>query len=216
MSFKSKNGFIACVITFFCFLLIAIAFSTPCWLETDGELKDATFIRIGLWQVCFQNFEEPHHWYDTKLTGCWWVFEEEYYIIHDFLLPPFFVATQTFFTFCLTFLLFSLMLLFKYMVSSKGSPRLPKLLFILSALTGLSALCGSIACIIFGARGDGRDWMPNWEHNNISWSYALAVIGTLLLWVTTAQFFAEGRVLHFKLRAERQQRGAYSMDPVKH
>lgn len=34
-----------------------------------------------------------------------------------------------------------------------------------------------IAVIIFGARGDGRDWMPNWEHNDMGWAYALAVLG---------------------------------------
>lgn len=41
----------------------------------------------GLWQVCFQGFVDPRHWYETEFYGCWWVFEEEYYIIHDILLP---------------------------------------------------------------------------------------------------------------------------------
>lgn len=80
----------------------------------------------------------------------------------------------------------------------------------------ISAFCGSISCIIFGAYGDGRDWMPNWEHNNISWSYALAVIASLLLWVAGAQFFAEGRVYQARLRNERQRRAAYHMDTIKH
>lgn len=34
-----------------------------------------------------------------------WVFEEEYYIIHDYLLPGFYIATQFFFTLCFTLLL---------------------------------------------------------------------------------------------------------------
>lgn len=48
--------------------------------------------------MCFDGFEEVHHWYDTVFKGCWWIFEEEYYIIHDTLLPGFFIATQFFFT----------------------------------------------------------------------------------------------------------------------
>lgn len=36
-----------------------------------------------------------------------WVFEEEYYIIHDFLLPGFYTAVQFFFTLTFTLLLIS-------------------------------------------------------------------------------------------------------------
>lgn len=42
-------------------------------------------IFTGLWVVCFKDFEDSHHWYDTKFGNCWWVFEEEYYIIYDIL-----------------------------------------------------------------------------------------------------------------------------------
>lgn len=49
---------------------------------------------LGLWCVCFHDFEDPRHWYETKFTGCWWVFEEEYYIIHDVLLPGRLLQTE--------------------------------------------------------------------------------------------------------------------------
>lgn len=39
-----------------------------------------------------------------------WVFEEEYYIIHDYLLPGFYVAVQFFFTLTFTLLLVSALL----------------------------------------------------------------------------------------------------------
>lgn len=57
----------------------------------------------------------------------------------------------------------------------------------------LGGICGIIAVIIFGARGDSRYWMPNWEHNDISWSYALAVIGSFILIVSGVLFLIEGR-----------------------
>lgn len=79
-----------------------------------NEFADWSFIFTGLWQVCFNGFEEVHHWYDVSFKGCWWIFEEEYYIIHDILLPGFFIATQFFFTVSMCCVLISLVLSFSY------------------------------------------------------------------------------------------------------
>lgn len=48
-----------------------------------------------------------------------WVFEEEYYIIHDYLLPEFYIATQFFFTLCFTLLLVSTLMTIVFL----GCPR---------------------------------------------------------------------------------------------
>nr|CAD7197498.1 unnamed protein product [Timema douglasi]CAD7259452.1 unnamed protein product [Timema shepardi]CAD7410807.1 unnamed protein product [Timema cristinae]CAD7574218.1 unnamed protein product [Timema californicum]CAD7597266.1 unnamed protein product [Timema genevievae] len=196
---KSKTGLTATAFTILAFLFVFIAFVTPYWLETDGRLERPKFIRIGLWQVCFDEFEDTRHWYDTKFSGCWWVFEEEYYIIHDILLPGFFVATQFFFTLTFTLLLIASFLVALYMCCSRQHERFVLLLWVVGADLIIAAISGTIAVIVFGARGDGRDWMANWEHNNISWSYALAVLGVLFLYVGGILFAVEGRV-HNKKR----------------
>lgn len=54
-------------------------------LEILTSVLNSDFIFTGLWVICFKGFEDPHHWYDTKFNDCWWVFEEEYYIIYDIL-----------------------------------------------------------------------------------------------------------------------------------
>lgn len=41
----------------------------------------------------------------------------------------------------------------------------------------VAAVCGTISLIIFGAQGDGRDFMPDWEQNYLSWSFGLAFVG---------------------------------------
>jgi len=75
---------------------------------------------------------------------------------------------------------------------------------------------GTIAVIIFGAYGDGRDWMQNWEHNNISWSYALAVFGVLFLYISGILYLIEGRVHHKKRqRAREATHSAYHMEQRK-
>lgn len=49
------------------------------------QINKTDIMFTGLWVVCFKDFEDSHHWYDTKFGSCWWVFEEEYYIIYDIL-----------------------------------------------------------------------------------------------------------------------------------
>ena len=59
--------------------------------------------------------------------------------------------------------------------------------------------------------------MPNWEHNNISWSYALGVFGVLFLYISGILFIIEGRVHHKKhQRATREATHAgYHMEQRK-
>ncbi|XP_012272819.1 uncharacterized protein LOC105695645 [Orussus abietinus] len=198
---KSKTGKVAVACTAVAFILVVIAFTTPNWLETDGKLENPRFIKIGLWQVCFQRFQDPRHLYDTRFSSCWWVFEEEYYIIHDILLPDFFVATQFFFTLCMTLLLVGGFLTILYTCCSRQHNKYQLLLWATGANLTLAGICGIISVIIFGAKGDGRDWMPNWEHNNIGWSYALAVIGSFTLVAAGILFLTEGK--RFKKKQER-------------
>lgn len=71
--------------------------------------------------------------------------------------------------------------------------------------------------IIFGAYGDGRDWMPNWEHNDIGWAYALGTIGILLLFPAGVLFLIEARVHKYKRLQEIQSReqSAYNLEERK-
>lgn len=190
---KTRTGKAAAICTAVAFVLVVIAFTTPNWLETDGKLDNPQFVKIGLWQVCFKGFQDPRHLYDTRFYGCWWVFEEEYYIIHDILLPDFFVATQFFFTLCLTLLLIGSFLTILYTCCSRHHDKYQLLLWATGGNLTLAGICGIISVIIFGARGDGRDWMPNWEHNDIGWSFALAVVGSVTLIAAGILFLIEGR-----------------------
>lgn len=47
MGSKSRTGLIATGCAVFAFVFVLIAFVTPCWLETDGQLEKPKFIRIG-------------------------------------------------------------------------------------------------------------------------------------------------------------------------
>lgn len=110
--FKTRLGLAALGFSAVSFLFIFLAFGSSSWLVTDGQIEpsktkfenlgkimfiipfilvwmihDRISILSGLWFICFKNFEDPRHLYDTKFKECWWFYEEEYYIIHEFLLP---------------------------------------------------------------------------------------------------------------------------------
>lgn len=167
---------------------------------------------VGLWEVCFSNFEDFRHHYDTRFTGCWWVFEEEYYIIHDFLLPGFFIATQFFLTLCMTLLLIAAFLTWLYCFCSKSHDKYLLLLLSTGADLVIAGICGLIGVIIFGAYGDSRDWMPNWQHNSLGWSFAFAALGSLLLLPAGALFLVEARRFRYRTLEESRQPSNYSMD----
>lgn len=70
----------------------------------------------------------------------------------------------------------------------------------------------TIAVIVFGIKGDDRDWMPDPEHNFLSWSFALAVVGCFCHWIAGILFWIESRIL-YKRELKREQQ-SYSMEPT--
>ncbi|XP_043476492.1 uncharacterized protein LOC122507701 [Leptopilina heterotoma] len=190
---KTRTGKVAIGLTMVGFIFVLIAFTTPNWLQTDGKLDSPKFRKIGLWQVCFEDFMDTQHLYDTKFNNCWWVFEEEYYILHDILLPRFFVATQFMFTLCFTLLLIGIFLTALYGCCSRQQQKYQLLLWTNGTILTLSGCAGIISVLIFGCRGDYRDWMPNWQHNDIGWSYAVGVVGSFIVLTAGILFLVEGR-----------------------
>jgi hypothetical protein len=73
------------------------------------------------------------------------------------------------------------------------------------------AFLGSIAVIVFGAMGDSRAWMPDWQNNYLSWSFAFAVIGVFGEYVAGILFLVEARIQD-KQRKMRESHSAYTME----
>jgi len=54
--------------------------------------------------------------------------------------------------------------------------------------------------------------MPHWEHNDIGWSYGVAVAGTIALYTSGALYVVEGRVHRIKRQKMANQRANYDYD----
>lgn len=189
---KTRIGKAAILCTLIAFVLVITAFVTPYWLETDAKSDKSKFINIGLWQVCFHGFERSKQPYDAKFYGCWWVFEEEYYGLHDILLPDFFIISQFFFTLCITLLIIGTLLTLIYTCCSRQHNKYLLLLWATGSNLTLASICGIIGIVIFGTEGK-YTWMSNWEQNTFSWSYVLAVIGSITLFSAGILFLIEGQ-----------------------
>lgn len=198
MGASNKNTRIALGISTVSALFVTIAFFSPYWLVTDGELDNPKFLNLGLWEVCFNNFQDIHRFYDTRFTGCMWVFEEEYYIIHDYLLPGFYIAVQFFSTLCFVACLVALPLTLAFLRCSRDDDRYVFLLLTMGAVEVFGSICGFLAVVIFGANGDRRDWMPHWQHNDMGWAFALACIGGVFLMPGGVMYMVEARRERYK------------------
>ncbi|GFS95282.1 hypothetical protein NPIL_330431 [Nephila pilipes] len=66
------------------FVLVAIAFSTPYWLQSDGLLPYQRFHRVGLWEVCYTTYQESSYLrYNNHFRNCRWIFDRDYYYLID-------------------------------------------------------------------------------------------------------------------------------------
>jgi len=192
-------------------ICIIVAFTTPYWLVSDGRAPVEKFQKLGLWEACFKRFVDIYYRYDREFHGCKWIFDEDYNFIQHFLSPPFFIAVQVLFTLGLVCMILACLVLMVFtlcLVSDKDV----FVLKLLAALVFISGVFSIIAVITFGAYGDERNWMPDPDHNYLSWSFAIAVIGGLLELGSGVLFFVESRLAQRRVQDRNQQ--VFSLNQV--
>ncbi|UYV77752.1 hypothetical protein LAZ67_15002155 [Cordylochernes scorpioides] len=209
------------------FVLVFIAFSTSNWLASDLRVYGSAFVKIGLWEACFRSFVNRE---DLNLkrfyAGCRWVLTEEYQSLANILEPLGFsgfveevlseASSLCIFidlTSCLLKdrALFKCLKILKHKTTLLLLPILQRSMWTISSpsVTTLCAgVCGLISIIVFGTLGHGREWMPQPEHNYLSWSFGLAVVGVFFMFVAAVLFFVESVQTRKRLRREE----AYAMN----
>jgi len=204
-NYSSRNFRLTSLLLALASALITLSFFTPYWLQSFASVRlpNPKFTNLGLWHACFNGFHDKGHKYEVRFYGCRHVLLEEYDIIRDELIKPFYVATQFFFTICFVCMLVSLAVVLVYLLCIDDYSRVKVLRWVgLDLMIG--AACGTIALIIFGAMGDGRNFMPDWEHNYLSWSFGLAFVGVIGMYICSVLYIIEARVM---LRKESSRKG---------
>ncbi|KAI4499512.1 hypothetical protein M0802_005408 [Mischocyttarus mexicanus] len=195
------------VLALFC---ITLAFGTPEWLVSDSRILNTQLDKMGLWMHCFKSLPSPYEADAPKqfFVGCRWVYDPfttGYENIRGYLLPNFIIVTQLFFTVCLILILvsFGLMLLF-ILCCRPTEKRYILLIKIISYLSFISGIHGTIAVIVFACIGNRNDWMPGHTNNYFGWSFAMAVIGASLALVAGILFTIEANIQNKKRRSFRE------------
>jgi hypothetical protein len=186
--------------------VIAISFGTPYWLQSvpSDQLPEPKFTNLGLWAVCLNGFHDMRHQYELKWYGCKHILLEEYDVIRSELQPPFFVATQFFFTLSLMGMIVAITFIVMYLMCVNDYYRVSVLRWTAIDLV-VSGAVGTLALIIFGSLGDGRDFMPDWEHNYLSWSFGLGFLGVIFEYIAGILFYVEARIITRKELAREKQ-----------
>lgn len=202
----SRTLKIAVSLTGFIFFIFIISFFAPYWLQSvpTEMAPNPKFENLGLWWVCLNGYHDKDHQYDQKLYGCMHIRLEEYDFIRSEIQPPFFVATQFFYTLSFIAILIAIVLVLMYLLCVDDYYRVSVLRWTGIDLIIAGALA-TIALVIFGALGDNRDFMPDWENNYLSWAFGLGVVGALFDYIAGILFIVEARIIARKEIAREQQ-----------
>ena len=76
----------AAILVLVSWLLLLISFASPYWLSSYSQTY-SSFVRMGLWDFCFNNYRHPPYQYDEKFNGCHWVYSWKFQNIRDWLQP---------------------------------------------------------------------------------------------------------------------------------
>ncbi|CAO1412691.1 unnamed protein product [Diamesa serratosioi] len=188
------------------FITVVVAFTTPSWLVSDYRITGAKLDRLGLWVHCFRSLPDVNDDYQRRFfVGCRWVYDPfttGYDEIRGFLIPPFMIITQFFYTLCFIATFVSLILVLLYFLCGGPDQKHFLLMIKITAYILLGAgICGGLGVIIFASIGNKGKWMPGHANNWFGWSFVLGCIGAVAAGVSSSLFFAE---YHAQTRRMRQ------------
>lgn len=179
------------------FLLISIAMFTRSWIQAESKAYGTSMDRLGLWWQCFRSFTVSQDIHQERFfVGCRWIFDRfttGYDDVREMLAEPFFVAVQVFFTLCFVLALVGAAMA-GVLILCPGEEFERIILRIAYFVSFGAFITGFLAITIFGAMGVQEGWMPHSDHNMLSWSYALAVIGVVVEFVAAILFWVEYKI----------------------
>ncbi|XP_015585784.1 uncharacterized protein LOC107263282 [Cephus cinctus] len=218
MKKRSLSGNVGVGIFVVTLVCVCVAFGTPAWLVSDYRLTGAKVDKLGLWRHCFRSLPNPQEADAPRrfFVGCRWIFDPftaGYADIRSFLVPPFMVATQLFFTFCLMSCLVScgLILLF-VLCCDPEQKRYVQLITIIGYILLAGGISGSLAVIIFACFGNADGWMLGHENNYFGYSFALGVIGSVLSLIASTLFLIEAYVQRKKRKYLKESQTRFQLE----
>lgn len=162
------------VLAFISYIILLISFASPYWLSSY-KFTDSTFKRLGLWDFCFQDYRHPSYLYDTKFTGCHWIYSPVYTNIRDWLQPPWFMFVQAVITIALCVSSLALMAVSVIFMHFLIQYQLIILCMILVCHL-LTALLLFFALSTFYLKAFDKSWIMYPDFNHVDWAFFFALV----------------------------------------
>lgn len=162
------------VLAFISYLILLTSFASPYWLSSY-KFTDSAFKRLGLWDFCFQDYRHPSYQYDTKFSGCHWIYSPVYTNIRDWLQPPWFMFVQAVTTIALcasTIGLLAISLIFMHLLIQY---QLIILCLTLVCHMFTTMLLG-FAIVTFYFKAFDRSWIMYPDFNHVDWAFFFALV----------------------------------------
>lgn len=196
---------------------VVVAFCAPAWLVSDYRITGAKMERLGLWSHCFRSLESPNDEYLSRFfVGCRWVYDPfttGYDEIRGFLLPPFMIATQFFYTLC--FLCVAVTMILILLFSLCCGPEQNRYILLITVIGGLlmvGGVCGALAVIIFASLGNADGWMPDHTNNYLGWGFGLGVVGVAMCFIAATLFLVEANVQRKKRKYLQDSQARFELE----
>ncbi|XP_076456745.1 uncharacterized protein LOC143291047 [Babylonia areolata] len=166
------------IFTCLAFVCMVVAFSTPHWLERFPHKRNTkVFVRMGLWEVCFNDWTYYKDYLGKRYNGCWWIFHYEYRPVWHWINPPWFLGIQLMITVALILQMITIVFNICYFVGSCPPPKDRRYTAASSGMNFTAALLITISVCIFGYEADvDRQWLPNPDSNFMSWSFGFCIL----------------------------------------
>lgn len=188
-------------IAFVSYLLLIISFGSPYWLASYSFTHSA-FKRLGLWDFCFQDYVHPAYQYDTRFSGCHWIYSPVYTNIRDWLQPGWFLFIQATITLGLC-------------ISTIGLSAVSLIFMHYLIQYQLIILCLTLIChlattmfigfglLTFYAKAFDRNWILYPDYNYLAWAYYFALFSLIGNAISSYLYYKEvkelrGRMLKMK------------------
>ncbi|CAH1403473.1 unnamed protein product [Nezara viridula] len=214
---RTLSGNVGVAVFIFALICIFISFCSSSWLISDRRITGAKFDRLGLWTHCFRSLPDPKDEYQRRFfVGCRWIYDPfttGYDEIRGYLMPPFIIATQFFYTLAFIGILLSfiLVLLF-FLCCGPDQKYFVKLTFLVGIIMVAVGFCSGLAIIVFAIWANQDGWMLGHENNFFGWAFALAIAGCLASFIAGGFFLTEGMVQKKKRKYLKESQSRFEME----
>lgn len=167
-------GLLTCCITMVTYFL---AFVSPYWLESIPEYH-SPFLRIGLWEICFDGYLHPSDYVSKAYFGCWYIYFPEFSAIRDWLNPPWYFAVQMLGIAAFICILLSTVVMGSQFVRvlNRDSNRWLRANTAFHLIAGLSI---TIQLVAVAVQSRDQRWMPRPDQNRLGYSFGLALVAVI-------------------------------------